>query len=149
MKMKKISLIAFTLSLGCEVTFGPQEVKVPIGDGQPPDFETAEGVAFIPADTVYREMTLGKTFFLLDARPTNDYNIDHITSAYSIPFYEVEQHFDSYPVGDWIIAYCGCPHSESGVVAEYFFENGHPNVGILDEGYLYWKEQGYPTENGP
>ena len=124
--------------------------KTPIGDGGPPDFESAEGAAaFISVETVHQEFTAGKSFYLIDARPTNDYNLDHIVGAYSVPFYEVEQHFDDYPVGDWYIAYCGCPHSESGVVADYFLENGHSNVGIIDEGYLVWKELGYPIEEGP
>ena len=124
--------------------------KPPIGDGGPPDFEAIDGeVAFISVDFVYQEMSAGKSFYLLDARPSNDYDIDHITGAYSVPFYEVEQHFEDYPVGDWYIAYCGCPHSESGVVAEYFLENGHSTVGILDEGFLVWKENGYPVEEGP
>ena len=120
----------------------------PIGNGGPPNFEAIDGdVAFISVEEVYQEYTAGKSFYLLDARPANDYDLDHITGAYSIPFYEVADHFDDFPIGDWYIAYCGCPHSESGIVAEYFLENGHSNVGILDEGYLVWKEEGYPTES--
>ena len=124
--------------------------KTPIGDGGPPNFESEDGaVAFISVETVHQEFTASKSFYLIDARPTNDYNLDHIVGAYSIPFYEVEQHFDEYTVGEWYIVYCGCPHSESGVVADYFLENGHSNIGILDEGYLVWKASGYPVEEGP
>ena len=36
-----------------------------------------------------------------------------------------------------------------GIVAEYFMEQGHSTTAILDEGYLLWEEQGYPTETGP
>jgi rhodanese-related sulfurtransferase len=136
-------MLSFSLLLAC---ISP---KTPIGDGGPPNFEAIDGeVAYIPVDTVHSEFNAGKSFYIIDARPTNDYNIDHIVGAYSVPFYEVEQHFDDYPIGDWYIAYCGCPHSESGVVADFFLENGHQNIGILDEGYLVWKELGYPIEEG-
>ena len=134
----------FIMLLACTNT------KPPLGEAGPPNFEAIDGeVAFISAAVVHEEFLADKAFYLLDARPTNDYDIDHITGAYSVPFYEVEQHFSEYPVGDWYIAYCGCPHSESGVVADYFLQNGHKNVGILDEGYLVWKEEGYPIEAGP
>ena len=132
------------------ILFACTNPKPPIGEGGPPDFEAVDGeVAFIPAELVYQELTAGKSFYLLDARPTNDYDIDHITGAYSLPFYEIEQHFADYPIGEWYIAYCGCPHSESGVVADYFLQNGHSNIGILDEGYIVWKEEDYPVEDGP
>jgi cytochrome c oxidase cbb3-type subunit 3 len=123
--------------------------KTPIGTGGPPSFEAIPGeIAYISVEDVFQEIEAGKSFYILDARPTNDYDIDHIEGAYSLPFYEVEQHFNDYPVDEWYIAYCGCPHSESGIVAEYFLDNGHTKIGILDEGYLVWKDEGYPIENG-
>jgi cytochrome c oxidase cbb3-type subunit III len=118
-------------------------------EGEPPSFEMPEeGVAYLPIADVYAELEANKAFIFLDARPLVDYKLQHIQGAYSIPFYEVEDHFDAYPKEVWYVAYCGCPHAESGMVAEYFLNNGHTTVGILDEGYLEWEELGYPTEAG-
>ena len=129
-------------------TAAVMEVLIP--DGDPPAFEMpSEGPAFISVDDVFAEYEAEKSFVFIDARPSVDYNLQHITGAYSIPFYEVEAHFDAFPKDVWYISYCGCPHAESGIVAEHFLNNGHETVGILDEGYLVWEERGYPTENGP
>ena len=128
----------------------PESKKIelmPVGSNGEPNFEMPEeGFAYLPMDLVLEELEAEKSFYILDARSPNDYAIDHISGAISVPFYEVGDHLDNFPVGDWIVAYCACPHSESGVVAEYFMENGHENVGIIDEGYLEWKAAGYPIE---
>lgn len=123
------------------------ETSKPLGEGGEPNFEMVQdGFAYLPMELVKQELEAEKSFFILDARPSNDYDLDHITGAYSVPFYDVELYVDEYPIGDWIVAYCGCPHSESGIVAEAFLAAGHEKVGIIDEGYLEWKEAGYPTE---
>ncbi|MBM75347.1 MAG: hypothetical protein CMK59_08090 [Proteobacteria bacterium] len=145
-------MIYLFILLGCDHNLKDTAsiIEVVIPEGEPPNFDMpSDGAAFISVENVYAEYEAGRSFIFLDARPSVDYNLQHITGAYSIPFYEVEDHFDAFPKDVWYIAYCACPHAESGIVAEYFLNNGHNTVGILDEGYLEWEEQGYPTENGP
>ena len=126
-----------------------EKVELDALSGLPPDFEMPDdGPAFISVADVKAAYDAQASLIFLDARPTVDYNLRHIIDAYSIPFYEVEEHFPRFPTGVWYIAYCGCPHSESGIVADYFLANGHETVGILDEGYLEWDALGYPTEPG-
>ena len=133
-------MIIFFALLGC------QESE-PKPQGFEPDFAIpTDGPSFIPIAEVKAEYDRGAGFYFLDARPAPDYELQHITGAYSIPFYEVEEHFYRFPKDVWYIAYCACPHSESGIVAQYFWDNGHEKVGILDEGYLVWEDLGYPTE---
>lgn len=127
--------------------FACKEDEKTLLEGGEPDFEMLEGeFAYLPMDLVKQELEAEKAFYILDARPPNDYDLDHIVGADSVPFYDVDLYIEDYPVGNWIVAYCGCPHSESGIVAEAFIDNGHEKVGIIDEGYLEWKEAGYPTE---
>ena len=125
--------------LACSDTPDPVE-------GPPPDFP--EGEEFISADLVYEQLEAGAVFQLLDARPTVDFEEEHIVGALSTPFYEIEEHEPTLPADVWYIAYCACPHSESGIVADYLRSAGHETVAILDEGFLYWVDQGYPTESG-
>jgi cytochrome c oxidase cbb3-type subunit 3/ubiquinol-cytochrome c reductase cytochrome c subunit len=120
--------------------------KYPEPEGPPPDFEP--GAEFISADTVAAELAAGAGFYFLDARPPADYALEHITGAISTPFYEIADHANQIEPGHWIITYCSCPHSESGIVAEYMREQGHEDVAVLDEGFLYWRDQGYPTQTG-
>ena len=121
------------------------------GGGDPEfslEYATEEyAYAYLPAELVHQEYTSGKSFYLLDARPTNDYNLSHINGAISTPFYEIEELglLDGFDQGPWYVAYCGCPHSESGIVAQALVDMGHVNVGIIDEGFLVWEERGYPT----
>ena len=133
----------FAMALACS-GYGD---KVPEPVGSAPSFTPGtDGPPFISIDEIYAEFDRGAGFYFIDARPKVDYELERILGAYSAPFYEVEDHFDRFPVGHWYIAYCACPHSESGIVAEYFWENGHENIGILDEGFLEWVDRGYPTE---
>ena len=117
--------------------------------GLPPDFTMPEeSFAYIAVDDVKKAYDEQARFILIDARPTVDYNLRHITGAYSAPFYEVEDHVDRFPLGEWYVTYCACPHSESGIVADALMAVGHETVGIIDEGYLVWEERGYPTTEG-
>ena len=130
--------------LGCA-----EVIKPPSGDYIRFSMPDDGSVAFISLNTIKAAYDNNEPFLFLDARPTVDYNLRHIKGAYSVPFYEVEHHESKFPDDIWYIAYCACPHAESGIVAEYFLEQGHTTVGILDEGYLLWEEREYPTETGP
>ena len=126
-----------------------EEIKAPTGDEIRFTIPADGSVAFLSIDEIKAAYDNNEPFIFLDARPTVDYNLRHIEGAYSVPFYEVEHHEEKFPSDIWYIAYCACPHAESGIVAEYFLEQGHDTVGILDEGYLLWEESNYPTETGP
>ena len=52
--------------------------------------------------------------------------------------------------GTWVIAYCACPHHASGEVVDKLRGRGFKHTAVLDEGILFWKQQGYPvTEKKP
>jgi rhodanese-related sulfurtransferase len=128
---------------------GPQSEKVEILPGSPPDFSMpSDGFAYIPITDIIEAYDNEARFVIIDARPTVDYNLRHITGAYSVPFYEVDDHIDRFPLNEWYVTYCACPHSESGIVAQALLDAGHETVGIIDEGYLEWEALGYPTTEG-
>jgi len=132
-------MILFMWLVGCG--------QYPVPEGPEPDFEVGE--EYISAERVAQAMKEGAAFYFLDARPPPDYELEHICGAISTPFYDIEEEYPNLPEDVWYIAYCSCPHSESGIVAEYLREQGREKVAVLDEGFLYWAEQGYPTESGP
>lgn len=117
-------------------------------DGPEPDFEL--GAEFIGVDTVKTELVdRGARMVLIDARPTSDYALEHITGAVSIPFFEIASRLSEIPDDTWVISYCGCPHDESGMVAKAIRDSGHPKVAVLDEGYFVWLDKGYPVTQAP
>jgi mono/diheme cytochrome c family protein/rhodanese-related sulfurtransferase len=114
-------------------------------DGPPPAFALRLGRYASVADVAraYREK---RRLVLIDARPTSDYLRLHIPGAISVPYFDMRG-LDRVPNdGTWVVAYCVCPHEESGRVLEELRKRGYTNTAVLDEGLFVWKEQGHPVE---
>lgn len=91
----------------------------------------------------------GSKMTLLDARLPSEYLHGHISGAVSIPFYSVEEHLDVLDPDVWILAYCACPHAESGVAADTLRDAGYTKVAVIDEGFDAWVADEYPVTEGP
>lgn len=113
-----------------------------------PDPGFVVGQRYTPVDVVHAALERGSKMTLVDARPPSDYAASHIAGATDVPFYEVAAYRDALPKDSWIVAYCGCPHAESGRVADDLLANGFTKVTILDEGFYVWRDRGYPVRSG-
>lgn len=114
--------------------------------GPEPNFQP-DGL-YVSVEDVKREMDRGADFIILDARPRNDYELDHITGAISMPFFEVEQRYQELPRDKWIVAYCGCPRAESEHAAGILQAKGFQKVKVMYEGYFEWLAREYPITRG-
>jgi cytochrome c oxidase cbb3-type subunit 3/ubiquinol-cytochrome c reductase cytochrome c subunit len=85
---------------------------------------------------------------ILDARAPSDYTSNHIQGAVSVPFYDPTPYFDQLPKDAWLVCYCGCPHAESGQLANKLVAKGFKKVAVLDEGLGYWARKNYGTSQG-
>jgi cytochrome c oxidase cbb3-type subunit III len=85
---------------------------------------------------------------LLDARAPSDYAREHIAGAVSVPFYDPAPYLSQLPKNTWLVCYCGCPHAESGKLAEQLIEAGFEKVTVLDEGLDAWVTNKYPMRSG-
>jgi cytochrome c oxidase cbb3-type subunit III len=118
-------------------------------DGPAATFALREG-RFAAAADVFAALTNGERLVLLDARPTADYLDAHLTGATSLPFYDIDDAaIAALPRDTFIITYCGCPHAVSGQAADALIAAGFTDVAVLDEGFYYWVEQGWPVTSGP
>lgn len=124
-------------------TVGPV-VQNPTG----PDPGFVVGKRYTPGDVVKAALDRGASMAFVDARPPSDYVASHIAGATNVPFYEVALYRDALPKDFWIIAYCGCPHAESGIVADDLLGHGFTKVTVLDEGFFVWRDRGYPVRSG-
>ncbi len=105
--------------------------------------------ATTPADVVKAQLVDRKArMVLLDARAPSDYMLDHIAGAVSVPFYDPAPYLDALPKDAWLVAYCACPHAESGTLAQKLLDKGFKQVTVLDEGLGVWKSKQYPTHTG-
>ncbi|RJP93828.1 MAG: hypothetical protein C4518_05270 [Desulfobacteraceae bacterium] len=104
---------------------------------------------YAAADAVYAAYKAGQSLIIVDARPQSDYLRGHIKGAISIPFYDIGSAVGLLPKDIWIITYCVCPHALSGRAADQLKTAGYDKVAILDEGFFFWQNKGYPTEIRP
>lgn len=124
-------------------TMGPVVLNA---GGPDPDFVL--GNRYTPADTIKKELDRGASFGFLDARAPSDFVAGHIAGANDVPFYEASNYLFALPKDKWLVCYCGCPHAESGSLADTLFANGFTKVTVLDEGYYVWRDRGYPVRTG-
>jgi cytochrome c oxidase cbb3-type subunit 3/ubiquinol-cytochrome c reductase cytochrome c subunit len=101
-----------------------------------------------PADVIKKQLERGARMGLLDARAPSDYLGEHITGAVSVPFYEPDPYLADLPKDAWLVAYCACPHAESGNLAMKLQQKGFTKVTVLDEGLGVWRNRNYGTHKG-
>jgi cytochrome c oxidase cbb3-type subunit 3/ubiquinol-cytochrome c reductase cytochrome c subunit len=100
------------------------------------------------ADAVKGQLDRGARMALLDARAPSDYMREHIAGAVSVPFYDPDPYLSQLPRDTWLVAYCACPHAESGQLAQKLVAHGFTKVTVLDEGLGVWRSRKYPTQTG-
>lgn len=106
------------------------------------------GQRYTPVDVVKAELDRGASMVIVDARAPSDYAAGHIAGATNVPFYEAALYRDALPRERWIVCYCGCPHAESGALADDLVAHGFAHVTVLDEGFFAWRDRGNPVHTG-
>lgn len=111
--------------------------------------ESIGSLQFISADSAFALHLHGEASFI-DVRAGEDYEIDHIPGAISIPL------LDYYKSPDMLqqlnkqvryILYCFEPECrEVNALAVEFIHNKFNNIAILHGGFSEWLEKGYPVE---
>ncbi|MFT3928052.1 MAG: c-type cytochrome [Myxococcales bacterium] len=99
-------------------------------------------------DVVHAQLARGARMVLIDARVPSDFVQLRIEGAVSVPFYDPAPYFAALPKDTWLVCYCGCPHAESGALAEQLVAAGFRKVTVLDEGLGEWLARGYPVHSG-
>jgi rhodanese-related sulfurtransferase len=115
-----------------------------------PSEETSQGktpvIMMITPDEVYRIISEGRDYFLLDVRTPEEYSEGHIEGANLIPVQELESRLDEIPGDKQIIVYCRSGN-RSRTAASILMENGFGMVYDMG-GINSWIEKGYPVITG-
>ncbi len=114
--------------------------------GPEPNFTTDN--IYVSIDELKQEFDRGAKMIILDARPRQDYEMDHIAGAISMPFFEVEQRYKELPRDTWIVTYCACPRAEAEEAANILQAKGFKKVKVLYDGYFEWLARAYPIVQG-
>lgn len=85
----------------------------------------------------------------VDARAQEDYEDGHIEGAVLLPVCQFEEFIDEfiekYPFSKFIVTYCSGRECEDGHdLAQCLIEEGYENIRVFIDGYMGWKEEGYP-----
>lgn len=132
-------LVVLLIATGC----GREEPAQSANAGGPePNFSNDS--LYVSIDDFKREYDRGANMVILDARPEQDYELDHIEGAISMPFFEVEERYEELPRDTWIVTYCACPRAEAEEAASVLQDNGFEKVKVLYDGYFAWLSRDYP-----
>jgi mono/diheme cytochrome c family protein/rhodanese-related sulfurtransferase len=112
--------------------------------GRAPEFELREG-RFVSAQQLKRALDEKRRVIIIDARAPSDWIQFHIPGAIVIPYYDADKLARIPNDGTWVVAYCACPHHASGEIVDALRRRNYPHTAVLDEGILFWRDQGYPV----
>lgn len=126
----------------------PPFKPVPLNPKGPAPIGFKQFPELTPVAVASAQLARKARMLFLDARVPSDYELEHIAGAYNVPFYDPKPYLDKLPKGVWLVAYCGCPHAESGMLAKELLNAGFKTVTVLDEGLWEWKERGHPMRKG-
>lgn len=83
---------------------------------------------------------------VLDVRPEDEYQSNHIQGAISIPLSKLEKRLDELPADKEIVAYCRGPYCVLSPEAVKILNQAGYKVSRLQEGMPEWKNLGLPVE---
>lgn len=123
-----------------------QPTAQPASAGPEPEFNT--DTPYVSVDELKQALDADANMVIVDARPPQDYQMDHISGAISMPFYDVANRYSELPRDTWIVTYCACPRAEAEEAASVLRDNGFTKVKVLYDGYFEWLSRGYPVTEG-
>jgi rhodanese-related sulfurtransferase/DNA-binding transcriptional ArsR family regulator len=86
---------------------------------------------------------------LLDVRPQEEYDAEHLKGAVSIPVAELRRRLDELPRRKDIVAYCRGPYCVFAVDAVRLLRSRGFRAFPLEDGVLEWRAAGSPLESSP
>jgi adenylyltransferase/sulfurtransferase len=113
---------------------------------------SSDDVARVSTMELKEMIDSGQPLIIVDNRPGNDYNLQRIKGAISLPWaMDVTATAKKIlPQGKLIITYCACGpgESDSADVAAQLLNSGFKNVKTLKDGWEAWEAAKYPVEKG-
>jgi rhodanese-related sulfurtransferase len=107
---------------------------------------TALQVHAITIDELIDLTKSDQNYVIVDARPRDAYDKEHLPGAVSVPLDETDSYAGKFDKNQTVITYCGsfqCPISTKS--AQEFMKLGFKNVRDYKGGIKEWKEKGYPV----
>jgi len=143
-------LLILSLSAGFVVNqFYSEGIRWPLLKPRIYSEKSIDSLQFISADSAFALHLFGEATFI-DVRPGEEYEIDHIPGAISIPlsdYYKSPGMLQRLNKEERYILYCFEPECrEVNALAVELIHNQFNNISILRGGFSEWLEKGFPVE---
>ncbi len=103
------------------------------------------GLKTISRDELLRKMEEDDVY-LIDVRPSEEFELGHIKNAVSLPKVELGERLDELPKDKEVVAYCRGPLCLMADEAVRFLKENGFNAVRLDEGFPEWKAIDLPVD---
>jgi len=103
------------------------------------------GLKTISRDELLRKMEEDDVY-LIDVRPSEEFELGHIKNAVSLPKVELGERIDELPKDKEVVAYCRGPLCLMADEAVRFLKENGFNAVRLDEGFPEWKAIDLPVD---
>ena len=107
---------------------------------------------YVSTDSCFSVFLSGEAVFV-DTRSRQDFEIDHVPGAISVPFFEFVNDIDrieAWDKDDVTILYDLERYSKTArLMARQLVKEDFQNVSIMRGGYVEWLDRMYPVERGP
>ncbi len=109
----------------------------------------SQAIGYISVDSAYTLYLKGQVQFV-DIRPAEEFDIDHLPGAISLPlieFFRAPERLKQLNSSRYYVLYCFEPQcDEATSLAGEFTAARFPHVSLLIGGFSAWLERGYPVE---
>lgn len=85
---------------------------------------------------------------LIDVRPREEYEAEHLPGAISVPLEELEERVAELPADREIVAYCRGPFCVMSAEAVETLRESDLEAVRLEDGVREWRDRGLPVEGG-
>lgn len=140
--MKNRSFLSLMLLLACFAAACQQTASsAPIKK-----YADANEVPNISVADAKKEVDAG-TAVIIDSRSEAVYKMEHIAGSINVPQGSTKEKYDILPKGKKAIIYCSCNGEGTSISLAYHMNQaGIPETYAMIEGFIGWKNAGYPME---
>ena len=132
-------LLAVAVLAACQQTASSSPFKKYADANEVPKISVADAKKEVDAGTAV----------IVDSRSEAVYKLEHITGSINIPQGSPKAKYDAVPKNKKAIVYCSCNGEGTSInLAHQMNQAGVPDTYAMVEGFMGWKNAGYPMTKG-
>lgn len=134
-----LSIVLFVVAVAsaCQQTASSAPYKKYADPAEVPKMSVADAKKEVDAGTAV----------IVDSRAEAVYKMEHIAGSINVPQASPKEKYEILPKGKKVIVYCSCSSEGTSISLAYHMNQaGVPETYAMVEGFMGWKNAGYPME---